>query len=277
MENKFELEKVTSNTVANTSGLGRGNVGAIALNNYSVAIDSTLYAKLGLRFKKKLEEKFNLPVKYLILTHYHMDHILGVKSFKGIPIISSEILYKNIKNKKEELSKNIENLSSEDPNAEGVELYFPTLTFINKLYLKDGDKEIEIQHTGGHTSGSSIVYFPHESVVFAGDLIFEKMFPYAGDETCSPEALISSLEHIKNLKPDLIVPGHGPILNGKEDLQNHIDFYKELRKSVRTGIMQGLKPDQIKAPKFFKQRADELKPVTIQHWYNFYKKILGNS
>jgi glyoxylase-like metal-dependent hydrolase (beta-lactamase superfamily II) len=278
MENKFELEKVTPNTLANTSGLGGGNIGAISLSRYAIVIDTTLYTKLSSVFKKKVEVEFNTPIKYLILTHYHSDHILGIKPFKDLPIISSEILYQNMQNNETQILNNISQLSKEDPNAEDIEFYYPNITFFNKFFLRDENKlEVQIHHTGGHTSGSSIIYVPQESVVFAGDLIFEKMFPYAGDETCSPEALISSLEHIKNLKPDIIVPGHGPILNGVEDLQKHIDFYKNLRKNVRTGIMQGKRPEEIKSPEFYTDRANELKLVTIEHWYNFYKRILQNT
>ena len=64
---KFDLEIVTSHTVANTSGTGRGNVGAVALRNFSIVIDSTFYAKTAQLFKENVEKKFDLPVKYLIL------------------------------------------------------------------------------------------------------------------------------------------------------------------------------------------------------------------
>ena len=75
-ELQYDLEVITPHTVANTTGLGRGNVGAVSLRNFTVAIDSTIYAKTALLFRQNLEEHFNLPIKFLIFTHFNFKLFL---------------------------------------------------------------------------------------------------------------------------------------------------------------------------------------------------------
>ena len=57
-EIKYDLEIVSPHTVANTTGLGRGNVGAISLKNFVIAVDSTIYAKTAKIFRTNLENHF---------------------------------------------------------------------------------------------------------------------------------------------------------------------------------------------------------------------------
>ena len=97
MDLKYDLEVVTPHTVANTRGVGRGNAGAVSLRNFTIAIDSTIYAKTALLFRQNLEKHFNLPIKYLIFTHYHADHIFGIGPFSDVTTISSEPMIENMK------------------------------------------------------------------------------------------------------------------------------------------------------------------------------------
>ena len=58
MDFSYELESITPHTVANTTGEGRGNAGGIALRNFSIVIDSTMYVKTAEIFRKNLEKHF---------------------------------------------------------------------------------------------------------------------------------------------------------------------------------------------------------------------------
>lgn len=70
----MDLEYVTRHTVVKTHIPKSGNAGGVSLQNFSVAIDSTNSPKTGSVFLHKLEHYFGLPVKYLVITHYHPDH-----------------------------------------------------------------------------------------------------------------------------------------------------------------------------------------------------------
>jgi cyclase len=269
----YDLDTITPHTMANTTGEGRGNAGGIGLRNFCIAIDSTMYVKTGEILRKNLESKFGVPVKFLVITHYHGDHIFGIKPFKDVCVLSSDTTSKIMVNDetKSRYQVFIKDLAKEGPIGEGVEYIVPTLQFTDKLIIQDEDLFIEVFHTGGHTAGSSFISFPHEKVVFAGDLIFENTFPYAGDPTCNPESLINALEKMKNLNADFYIPGHGPVMKGVASLDRHIKFYKDLRNIIIDAIKDDLDPAKVSIPDTFGEPDEGRRNMTVNTWLNFYK------
>lgn len=269
----YDLDMVTPHTMANTTGEGRGNAGGIGLRNFCIAIDSTMYVKTGEILRKNLESKFGVPVKFLVITHYHGDHVFGIKPFKDVCILSSETTSSIMLND-ETKSRNqvfIKNLAKEGPIGEDIEYIVPNLLFTDKIIIQDEDLFIEVFHTGGHTAGSSFVSVPFEKVVFAGDLIFENVFPYAGDPTCSPEQLINALEQMKKINADFYIPGHGPVMKGANSLDRHIKFYKDLRNIIKDAINDGLEASKVSVPDTFGEPDEGRKNMTVSTWLNFYK------
>ncbi len=273
MDITYDLESITELTVANTTGIGRGNAGGLALRNFCVAIDSTMYVKTSEIMRQNLEKQFSLPVKFLVISHYHGDHIFGMAAFKDICILSSEQTSKVMLNEetKSRYQVFIKDLAKEGPIGEAIEYVLPTLLFNGKLIIQDNDLYIEIFHTGGHTAGSSFINFPHENVVFAGDLIFENTFPYAGDPTCDPELLINALQKMRDINADFYIPGHGPTMKGASTLDRHITFYHDLRDIIRDAIKDNTAVDKISIPDTFGEPDAGRKSMTVNHWLNYYK------
>ncbi|MHA2393960.1 MAG: MBL fold metallo-hydrolase [Promethearchaeota archaeon] len=269
----YDLESITPHTVANTTGEGRGNAGGLALRNFCIAIDSTMYVKTGEILRNTLENKFNLPVKFLVITHYHGDHIFGIKSFKDVCVLSSELTSKIMLNEetKSRYQVFIKDLAKEGPIGEDIEYIVPTLLFTDKIIIQDEDLHIEIFHTGGHTAGSSFISFPYEKVVFTGDLIFEDTFPYAGDPSCNPELLIKALQKMYDLNSDIYIPGHGPILKGADSLKRHIKFYEDLKNIIKDAISENLDSAKISVPDTFGEPDENRRNMTVNTWLNFYK------
>jgi len=269
----YDLESITSHTVANTTGEGRGNAGGIALRNFCIAIDSTMYVKTGEIMRQNLEKKFKIPVKYLVITHYHGDHIFGIKPFKDVCVLSSELTSKVMLNNetKTRYQVFIKDLAKEGPIGEDIEYIVPNLLFSDKLIIQEDDMHIEIYHTGGHTAGSSFISFPHEKVIFAGDLIFENTFPYAGDPTCDPEFLINALKKMQDINADIYIPGHGPIMKGASSLDRHIKFYNEFRNIIKDAIKDKITAEKVSIPDTFGEPDEGRKSMTVNHWLNFYK------
>lgn len=274
MDIEFDLEFVTKHHITATTSLIRsGNISAVALRNFVCLIDASGYKIKAETFVKKLENYFELPVKYLIYTHYHGDHIFGASAFKDRTILSSYDTYYNLKKKPtlNSIQEWMIELLRDDPLAKGIEIVLPTICFKDNLFIRDEDLQVEIYHTGGHTSGSSIVYFPKERIVFSGDLIFNEIYPYVGDPTCNPEIWILRLEQIEKMNINKIIPGHGSVLQSKNELKKHIQFYKTLRKIIRDAVNEGLPIENIEPPDFFEFEAEIWKPVAVESWSNFYK------
>ncbi|MFX0114711.1 MAG: MBL fold metallo-hydrolase [Candidatus Hodarchaeota archaeon] len=237
-----KLDVITPHTVADTTS-GRvhraGNVGGIALENFVVAIDSGR-AESGKSLRHQLETFFDLPVKYLFLTHAHADHRDGLSAFKDLTLVTSQKTAKNM--------------------PKSVKLsHFTVEAFAEKFLISDNELSIEFQHVGGHTVGSSIAYFPHEKVLFGGDLFFSgganfdlpflSFYQNKGRKTGNPEEYIRAFEKFMTMDIEVIVPGHGSIVfTPKEELQTLLAFFKALRLFFRTAIEEGQELKNIELP-----------------------------
>ncbi|MFX0125661.1 MAG: MBL fold metallo-hydrolase [Candidatus Hodarchaeota archaeon] len=234
----IELEEVSPRVVANTSGLPdkkgfkkSGNFGAVSLGTYAIAIDSGRSVEALRIFRKKYEKYFNEPSKYFFLTHSHTDHRDGAGAYKDCTMICSQkladIMPKTFK------------LSSWD-----------IITFDDKYVIEEQDLSIEFHHTGGHTAGSSFLYFPSEKVVFAGDLVLVQ-YPYltfTSDRTCNFDEWITALNQMNTLSVDTIIPGHGHIVDGKSELEKHLKMYQTFKAVVKEAIKENRKPNAIELP-----------------------------
>jgi glyoxylase-like metal-dependent hydrolase (beta-lactamase superfamily II) len=87
---------------------------------------------------------------------------------------------------------------------------FPNATFSGTFHIKVGGRPVDLIEVGpAHTSGDLIVHMPDEHIVFAGDIVFLGTTPVLWDG--SANNWVHACEQILRLKPDLVVPGHGPL------------------------------------------------------------------
>ncbi|MBN1814285.1 MAG: MBL fold metallo-hydrolase [Anaerolineae bacterium] len=278
MSIEFELEQVSGRTTAiiDQGGL-HSNAGAVALDSFIVAIDPTMIPAAARAFRQKLERQFSLPVKFLLVTHYHADHVFGVAPFKDTCVIGSIELTANILKRKDadwspEARERWKQSNPEDADLlDGVEILIPTLGFRDRLEIRDGDQVVELCHTGGHTDCSAYVYVPHERVLFAGDLMFAKGFPYAGDPTCDPDRWMGAFRELLSLDFVKLVPGHGPVV-GRDEVEKHLAFFEALRDATQEAIGAGEGPDAIEVPEFYGLGEQDawVRKATLEHWYAFY-------
>jgi glyoxylase-like metal-dependent hydrolase (beta-lactamase superfamily II) len=273
---KYTIKAVTPRTVIMTTDIC--NAGAITLNNFIVVIDPTMFPATAQSFRDDLEIKFKRQVKYLLITHYHGDHVFGAGPFKDTKIIGSNKLMEGMKVKletqwsKEAFDEWIKREPEKKEDIESIEIIFPKISFENKYIIKDNDFQIEITHIGGHTAGSSYAYFSNEKVLFAGDLMFAESFPWAGDPTCNPDIWITAFENILKLDIKKIIPGHGPIVD-KEEIKKHLIFFKELREETKEAISNNKTYEKIAVPDFYGSDEDWIIPETLKHWRKFYENL----
>lgn len=174
-------------------------VGPLMTNCYLIISDNELaIVDPGEESEKILEEikKTKSQPKYIILTHYHFDHLLSAEEIKkktGAKILFHE--------KEKEF-----------------------LKFLADGYLKGNEKIkigkiiLKVIHTPGHSKGS--ICLLGENEIFVGDLFFKDGYGRTDLEGGSAEEMKNSLKKLsKILKPGMIVyPGHGQIfkINNKE-------------------------------------------------------------
>jgi glyoxylase-like metal-dependent hydrolase (beta-lactamase superfamily II) len=278
---ELNLDRTSDNTIASIGGTGFANTGAIKLGSKLIVIDTSLYKISAEHCKEKIEHLFAQNVSHVIYTHYHGDHTFGSSPFRNAEIISSKNTSNNIQIGYHNDWK--AGLEEEDPLVtEPIEILKPSVTFDSSHSLSDEELEIQIRKLGGHTSGSSIIYFPNEKMMFSGDLIFHKTFPYGGDPTCDVDLWIEALRTIKTYNVDKIIPGHGPVIRNKHDIDHYIKFFENVRETIKEGI-ENYKPlsqidKLIEVPEILVDAAERRKEVSVERWYNFYNnKFIENS
>lgn len=106
-----------------------------------------------------------------------------------------------------------------------------------------GSREVRLMHLGkGHTKGDIVAWLPDEKVCFSGDLVEYGATPYAGDSY--PREWIETLERVKALGAERMVPGRGDALVGADQVRTAIEQTQAFLKTMVTSIEGGVKKGQ---------------------------------
>ena len=219
----------------------KSNLGIVAGDNYTVLIDTQYNAERMRRILKSLREMGLPPVRLIVNTHHHGDHVWANHLLPDAVTISSRAT--------QEVLKLLEKTS---PNM--YKPLFPSLDFTGakntptQLAFEKGDVILEppgapkmvLRILGpAHTVGDLIVYLPDHDIVFAGDIVFYRVTPLAHEGYI--EGWLKALDQLAELRPRLIVPGHGP-LSTSEALHEVKSYFEVVRRAALRGLEKGLDP-----------------------------------
>lgn len=182
---------------------------AIEMKDHLIVIETPLFEERSLAVIKALEEKIpGKPIKYAVVTHFHMDHSGGVRAYaaKGATIIGPESIVPFLKEtlarpntvRPDSLSK----VANASPVVEGV---------AETRDLTDGERTVQLrQIPNPHAKGMLAAYLPNEKVVFVTDLYTPDPNTPVQPGNANAHAFYTALKNA-NLAVDRIVGGHGAI------------------------------------------------------------------
>ena len=221
-ENVYSYVDVKNPSPATSFG---SNGGIIIGRDGVVVVDTLMTAKEAKRFIKDIRAVTGKPIKYVVDTHYHLDHALGNAEFArlGAVIISHENDRANLaKNGEETLKRHGEyGISKED--MAGTEIALPNLTYDTKMTIELGDQSVILMHPGAaHTNGDTLVYLPDKKVLFTGDVLFTNFHPFLAEGDLASWGKV--LDSILAMDVEKIIPGHGPLSTKKdvEDMKKYL-------------------------------------------------------
>jgi glyoxylase-like metal-dependent hydrolase (beta-lactamase superfamily II) len=140
-------------------------------------------------------------VTLLINTHTHGDHVSGNVEF---PASVDVVVQENTKTNMEKMP------IFKDNNNNGM----AARTFKDRMTIGKGADQIDLYYFGrGHTNGDAVIYFPDLRVIHTGDLITEGMPVMDYRNGASAVEWVSVLDKILALDFDVVIPGHGPLLD----------------------------------------------------------------
>ncbi len=214
------VEKVAENVYC-IFGQG-GNIGLIVTAKHAVLIDDQ-FERLVPGLLAAVKTVTDKPIKYLINTHGHPDHVGGNVVLEKQ--VSAIIAHANVRKRM------VTEQAKLDPAKRGG---LPELSLGSedakervRLNIHLDDTEIHLLHMGpGHTDGDVIVGLPGVHVMHFGDLFFLGMLPFIDAEGGgSFDGLLAQVASVAAWVPDdvRIIPGHGPVC-GKKELLRYRDF-----------------------------------------------------
>jgi len=236
-----ELKELTTGVYAYIGGAGSTNSGFIVTDKGVILIDSQGPRERALDLKARIKKITNLPVIYLINTHYHGDHTFGNQYFKGT-IISHKTARDDLIQKDRAHRTRFKKIFGQK-SLDGFRLTLPDITFSDELRLYEGATDIIITHTGpAHTGGDAYVYLPKERIVFTGDILYKGRLPWLGEGSVA--GIIKALGELLVLDADIYVPGHGSMA-AKKDVLEFQGYLTDLTNEVRRLKGEGKGMEQI--------------------------------
>jgi len=189
------------------------NPGYLTTSDGVFMIDTPQQPIDAVRWREHLETVG--PIRHLVNTEPHIDHIAGNAYFPGIEVIGQRGMLPRY----EEMVPRMESedrrkqLEEQDPNSSWLVAHPayppnpPTRLFDEGLSLTLGGQRVELIHHPGHTPPQTSVWLPDEGVIFPGDNVFHQVKTFV--QEADPWQWLESLEAIRALDPAIIVPGHG--------------------------------------------------------------------
>lgn len=223
---------------------GDPNTGVIIGDDAVMIIDATATPVMAQGVISNVREITDLPIKYVLLTHYHAVRVLGASGFKGEgleEIITSQDTYDLIKERgQQDMDSEIGRFPRLFQSVESIPgLTWPTLAFKDEMILWLGSLELRIMQVGrGHTKGDTIVWVPSEKVLYSGDLVEYEAACYTGDAYLSDWP--QSLDNLDRLRADKLVPGRGPALDTPERVRQGLDYTRDFVTTLLQGARESV-------------------------------------
>jgi cyclase len=264
------MQKVTANVYTDTTLRGC-NPSFIVTKDGVVVVDTPQLPTRAVAMRAEAEK--HGPIRYLINTEHHVDHIFGNYYFKGAgTVIGHKGLDDNfmvVGSDLDPFAYAKEALPTDDPEGAKIfpdrDEYYrdpnrPSVVFTGDVTLRVGGTEIHLIHTPGHTPGQLTVHVPSERVVFTGDTIFSECQTWL--LTSNVDEWLAALERIRQLDFDHLIPGHGPVTT-KAYLDVQRSVLMEWVTAVAAAIAKGWSRDEVIERVHFRDRW----PVDVGQGY----------
>lgn len=206
------------------------NAGVVVGQEMAVVIDTLPFPEETIEIRNFIEQNLQVPVRYVINTHYHADHSWGNYLFPDAKIIS-HTLCRNILEEKGRPA--LKKAQEKNQVFRSARIELPQITFEEgEMVIKIGKKNLRLLPLPGHTADSIGVLVEEDRVLFTGDTVMA--IPYIVDGDLDES--IASMKQITKMGLENVVQGHGDIiLRGEIDLmmKENIEYLTEIRKHVR--------------------------------------------
>lgn len=208
-----------------------------------VIVTDPISSEAAAWLKAKIKTLTEKPVRYVIYSHNHQDHITGGSVFADTALFVSHAAARP------------KILEAADPLTP-----VPDLTFTDQMMIELGGKRIELIYTGrNHSDNSLVVLIPQDRLLFAVDFIPVETIAYRALPDGYPDDWIESLKRVEQLDFDVLVPGHGKI--GKK---MHVSMFRGYLEDLRAAVQE-----QVRKGASLEEAKKAVQLPNYEHWQRY--------
>lgn len=273
------------------------NVVIIEETDRLVVVDAPANRDTILELGQNLRRLSSHPVRFVVNTHWHGDHTQGNAVYRelwgdAVSFIGHTSLAEDVPERAApDVHDRVERLEKRIPEAEArlasgldedgraftaeekeqqaaaierakqwlernrdAEFLPPDLAYTDSLILDRGDRRVELHHFRAHTGGDTVVFLPEEKILVTGDLLDD--MPYVGHG--HPREWLATLRKLAQFDFEIIVPGHGPVFRGRDQLDHVTGFIEALVDAARSAVEAGLSLEQLQETADLTEWRDKL-------------------
>jgi glyoxylase-like metal-dependent hydrolase (beta-lactamase superfamily II) len=227
----LKRERVAENVYSFQSDVyAQVNAGAVIGPNWAVVIDTLAFPEETLGIRQFIEQDLQVPVRYLINTHYHADHTWGNFLFPNATILA-HALCRQLLDTRGRAS--LEAAKKQGTTFRQTRIVLPQITFSDGSFnLRVGKKNLSFISLPGHSADNIGVIVEEDRVLLAGDVFMPLPYIVDGDV----DEMIASLKEIGKLGLENVIQGHGDIvLRGEVEgsVKDNLAYLSAIRRAVR--------------------------------------------
>ena len=232
----LKRNRISDGVYVFTSGLYAEVTATVIFTDDGTVLVDTLPFPQETRVMREFIADRGEPVRYVINTHSHADHIYGTYQFPNADVIAHYMCRRLMERHAEEA---LASAKLQTPQLAEVRIVYPDLLFNDSLTLRIGGRTIHLHHSPGHSRDVVTVHVVEDRLMIASDTVMPVPYIVGGDI----DDLITSLKALKKESLENLVQGHGDVLlrgEIEETLEAQIDYLRCVDRQVRERIARGV-------------------------------------
>jgi glyoxylase-like metal-dependent hydrolase (beta-lactamase superfamily II) len=241
------------------------NAGFVVTSQGVVVFDALGTPSLGWDLLQQIRKVSDKPIRYIVVSHYHADHIYGLQAFKdhspGAVIVAQERASEYQENEQTADERANQRL---DQRREALfpwvnrntRVVPPDITFQQRVVLNLGERRFVLINAGpGHSASDVMMMVEPDGVLFAGDIVQNSRIPFMNSDDVDTVSWLRALAEVEALNPKFIIPGHGRPSNAAKQAiaftRDYIEYVRgEMGKAVTNWIDFDVAYEQIDWSKY---------------------------